>query len=172
VETSFFQGFAWLFVMVSLAAGCGDTRPTTIPPTMTPSPVPGPTSPPTKSAPGNGINGQFRGDLIFTEENTSYGWPARLTVMANLQQDGAKVTGDFNLIEVDYSGGFVRGTVDIGMSGDSFGTFIADFLPDDLGDHFAIDTKIVSPDSRGFEGTFVFAEGIVGRGNSTFTRVK
>ena len=124
-------------------------------------------------APKNGINGPYRGDLIFTEEDKSYGCPARLTVVANLQQDGAAVTGDFDLVEVDHSGGFVKGTVDVGGGGgDTFGTFRADFLPDDLGDHFAIETKIVSPDSGAFEGTFVFSEGIVGRGSATFTRVK
>ena len=164
MEMSFFPRFAGLFVM-SLAAGCGVTGRTTTPPTMTPSQV--------EPAPGIGFNGQYRGDLVFTEENTSYGWPARLTVVANLKQDGADVTGEFNLQEVDYSGGCVEGTVDIAAAeGDTFGTFRADFLPDDLGDHFAIETKIVSPDSGVFKGTFVFAEGVVGRGNATFTRVR
>jgi len=157
--------------MLSLAAGCGDTRPTTIPPTMTPSQAPGSTNPPVAPAPADGINGVYWGDLIFTEENESYGWPARLSVVAKLQQDGAVVTGDFDLGEVPYSGGFVKGTVDIGATGaETFGTFRADFLPDDLGDPFAIDTKIVSPDGGSFEGTFVFDGGIVGHGNATFTR--
>jgi hypothetical protein len=113
----------------------------------------------------------YQGDLTFTEEDSRYGWPAHLTVIANLQQNGTDVIGDFDLLEVPYSGGCVAGTVDPAPNGDVLGGFRADFRPDDLGDDFTIETKITSRDSSRFEGTFIFAGGVVGRGNATFTRV-
>ena len=158
--------FGLTFLVAWLSCGCGDSGPSSV--VLTPRAVPN--SPRVQPAPVNGINGEYRGDLTFTEEDTSYGWPAHLTVVAYLDQNGNAVTGKFKLLEVDYSGGFVKGTVDLGAGGDPFGAFRADFLPDDLGDHFAIETKIISPDSSRFEGTFVFAEGVVGQGIATFTR--
>jgi len=122
-------------------------------------------SPPPVPVSENGVNGPYLGHLTFTEENTSYGWPAHLTVTANLRQNGAVVTGVFNLLEIDYSGGDVKGAVDTAA-----GTFTADFWPNDLGTHFAVDTHIVSQNGDRLEGTFVFAEGVVGHGTVTFTR--
>ena len=66
----------------------------------------------------------------------------------------------------------MMGTLDTAEGDDHLGRFKADFWPNDLGDHFAIDTNIVLPDGGRFEGAFVFAEGIVGRGNATFSRVR
>jgi hypothetical protein len=93
-------------------------------------------------------------------------------VAADLRQNGADVIGDFDLLEVDYSGGDVAGTVDTATGDDSFGTFRAYFSPNDLGTPFVVDTKITSPDGGRFEGTFVFGNGVVGRGNAMFTRVE
>ena len=121
---------------------------------------------------GSGINGSYQGDLTFTEENTSYGWPAHLTVTATFNQNGADVTGDFDLLEVMYSGGYVCGTVDTAAEDGTFGTFKARFLPDDLGDPFTVDARMTSSDGGRLEGTFVFADGVVGHGNATFTRIK
>jgi hypothetical protein len=95
-----------------------------------------------------------------------------MTVTATLSQNGADVTGDFNILEVIDSGGYVCGTVDTAAESGTFGTFKANFLPDDLGDPFTVDTKITSPDGGRLEGTFVFAGGVVGHGSATFTRVK
>ena len=151
--------------VVCASYGCADSgRPSPPQSVVAPTPV---RSPPPVPVSGNGINGPYQGDLTFTEEDTSYGWPAHLTVTAYLRQNGAVVTGNFNLLEIDYSGGDVKGAVDTAA-----GTFTADFWPNDLGDHFAVDTHIVSPDGGRLEGTFVFAEGVVGHGTATFTRVK
>ena len=82
-----------------ISYGCGDSKSSVQP--AAPTPVTSSPSPPSPPASGNGINGRYLGDLTFTEENTSYGWPPHLTVAANLLQDGARVTGVFDLIEVD-----------------------------------------------------------------------
>jgi hypothetical protein len=91
-------------------------------------------------------------------------------VVANLRQTGTNVTGDFDLLEVIYSGGYVTGTMDAASGDLTSVAFQAHFDPDDLGDPFTIDTRITSPDGGRFEGTFIFADGVVGRGNATFIR--
>jgi hypothetical protein len=157
-----------LFVACALSACGGASSTLPAPSPMSPSvSVP---SPPSTPAPGTGINGRYIGKLTFTEQDPRYGWPTLLTVVANLHQDGANVTGEFDLSEVMYSGGYVNGIIGTTNADTSVGTFIARFLPDDLGDPFSIDTKITSPDGGRFEGTFIFADGVVGRGTATFTR--
>jgi hypothetical protein len=91
-------------------------------------------------------------------------------VTANLHQNGTDVTGDFDLLEVCCSGGSVKGTVETATGDETLKTFRVSFEPDDLGDPFSVDAKITSPDGDRFEGTFVFDNGVVGRGNATFTR--
>ena len=93
-----------------------------------------------------------------------------MTVITNLKQDGAEVTGDFDVMEVMYSGGYVRGTVSPGTTTEPFGTFKANFFPDDLGVPFDITTTIPAEDGGTFTGTFVFSR--LGSGKVTFTRVK
>ena len=149
-------------VVVCASYGCADPqRPS--PPQSVVAPTPVPPPPPDPS--GNGINGGYLVNLTFTERNPMYGWPPHLTVTAALRQNGTVVTGPFTLSEVPYSDGDVKGVVDTAA-----GTFTADFWPNDLGTHFAVDTHIVSPDGGRLEGTFVFGEGIVGHGTVTFAR--
>jgi len=161
-----------LFAACALSGCSGSTPAPTLPASNPFFPSTASAPPPTTPAPGSGINGQYRGELTFTYEDLSYGWPQRLTVLANLQQTGADVTGDFDLVEAIDSGGYVKGTVDTANGDIPAGTFSARFLPDDLGDPFSIDTKITSPDGGRFEGTFIFADDVVGHGTATFIRVK
>jgi hypothetical protein len=173
---------ARLLVTLSLAAvlivgeGCdvakrGPTTPTA-PTQATPPPAP---TPPGPAPVLEGINGRYRGDLIFTERDTTscgqHCWPARFTVMANLHQNGADVTGGFDVMEVIFSGGDVKGSVDTATGDDTVGRFRARLEPNDLGVLIVIDTKITAPDGGRFEGTFIFGYDVVWRGSATFTRI-
>jgi hypothetical protein len=90
-------------------------------------------------------------------------------LIATLRQDGVDVGGSFDMLEVMYSGGYVKGIVAAASNDGTFGTLRARFEPSDLGTLIVFDTKITSPDGASFAGTFVLGD--VWRGNATFTRV-
>ena len=152
-------GIAVIMPVTIAAEGCSHSMPTS-----------GLTSP--VSPTSIGLNGQYRGELTITEGDTTCKdcWPAHMILMARLQQSGTEVTGGFNNLTVDFSGGNVKGTVSTATQ-DTFGIFKARFEPNDLGTLIVFDTKITSPDGGTLVGSFELGDPPFDRGNVTFTRI-